>query len=153
MNNKQPKVVGAGTPVNKEYWKSKAASNSSCTFLERNPWLRQATNSCNGSRASQTDGYRLLITTGKFHLKIINISQGIYSVFIFCESLVFLAYDRAKNTSKAQVSGFDRLGWQRLTSVAVNGSNTTLWRLNVPNLFDFSIMKTIFYEHQHNAIG
>ena len=28
MNNEQPKVVGAGTSVNKEYQKSKAASNS-----------------------------------------------------------------------------------------------------------------------------
>jgi len=64
MNNKQPKVVGAGTKscgvrtsANKEYRKSKAASNSSCIFLERDPCLRRATNSCNRSRASQTDGY------------------------------------------------------------------------------------------------
>ena len=57
MNNEQPKVVGAGTSVNKKHWKSKAASNSSCIFLERDPCLRRATNSCNRTRASQTDGY------------------------------------------------------------------------------------------------
>jgi len=59
MNNEQPKAVGTGTSVNEEYWKSKAASNSSCTciFLERDPCLRRATNSCNWSRASQTAGY------------------------------------------------------------------------------------------------
>jgi len=40
MNNEQPNVVGAGTKscgvrtsVNKEYWKSKAASNSFCISL------------------------------------------------------------------------------------------------------------------------
>jgi len=54
MNNEQPNVVGAGTSVNKEYWKSKAASDSFCIFLERDPWLQRATNSCNLSRASQT---------------------------------------------------------------------------------------------------
>jgi len=52
MNNEQPKVVGAGTSVSKEYWKSKAASNSSCIFPERDPCLRWATNSCNQSWAS-----------------------------------------------------------------------------------------------------
>jgi len=57
MNNEQPKVVGAGTSVNKEYWKSKAASNSSCIFLERDPCLQWATNSCKQSQASQTQGY------------------------------------------------------------------------------------------------
>jgi len=57
MNNEQPKVVGAGNSVNKVYWKSKAASKSSCIFLERDPCLRWATNSCNGSRASQKDGH------------------------------------------------------------------------------------------------
>ena len=41
----------------RSYWKSKAASNSSYIFLEMDPCLRQATNSCNRSRASQTDGY------------------------------------------------------------------------------------------------
>ena len=41
----------------KSYWKSKEASNSSCILLERDPCLRRATNSCNRSRASQTDGY------------------------------------------------------------------------------------------------
>ena len=50
---------GAGTSANKEYWKSKAASNSSCIFLERDPCLRRATNSCNQSRAGQTDGYSI----------------------------------------------------------------------------------------------
>jgi len=60
MNNEQPRVVGAGTAVNKEYRKSKAASNSSCTFLERDPCLRRATNSCNRSRASHTDGYKII---------------------------------------------------------------------------------------------
>jgi len=30
MNNEQTKAVGAGTAVNREYWKSKAAYNSSC---------------------------------------------------------------------------------------------------------------------------
>jgi len=34
MNNEQAKV-GAGISVNKEYWKSKAASNSSCIFLRK----------------------------------------------------------------------------------------------------------------------
>jgi len=29
-------------------------------------------------------------------LEIINISQVVYSLFTFCESLVFLAYDRTK---------------------------------------------------------
>jgi len=57
MNNEQPKVVGAGTSVNKEFWKSKAASNSSCILLDRDPCLRRVTNSCNRSRASQTDSY------------------------------------------------------------------------------------------------
>jgi len=57
MNNEQPKVLGAGTSLNKEYWKSNTASNSSCKFLERDLCLRRATNSCNRSRASQTDGY------------------------------------------------------------------------------------------------
>ena len=41
----------------KSYWKSIVASNSSCIFLEKDPWRRQATNCCNWSRASQTDGY------------------------------------------------------------------------------------------------
>jgi len=52
MSNEQPKVVGDVTLVNKEYWKSKAASNYCCILLERDPCLRQATNSCNRSRAS-----------------------------------------------------------------------------------------------------
>ena len=43
--------------VNKVYWKSKVASNSSCILLERDPCLRRATDSCNWSWASQTDGY------------------------------------------------------------------------------------------------
>jgi len=60
MNNEQPKAVGAGTSVNKEYLKSKAASNSCCILLERDQSLRLATNSCSRSRASQTDGYRVL---------------------------------------------------------------------------------------------
>jgi len=42
MNNEQPKAFGAGTSVNKEYWKSKAASDSSCMFLERGPCLQRA---------------------------------------------------------------------------------------------------------------
>jgi len=33
---------------------NKVASNSCCIFLERDPCLRRATNSCNGSRACQT---------------------------------------------------------------------------------------------------
>jgi len=57
MYNEQPKVVGAQTSANKEYLKSKAASNSFCIFLERDPCLRRATDSCKRSRASQTDGY------------------------------------------------------------------------------------------------
>ena len=57
MSNEQPNVVGAGTSVNKEYCKSKEASDSSCILLERDPCLRRATNSCNRSRASQTEGY------------------------------------------------------------------------------------------------
>jgi len=51
------KSCGAGTSVNKGYWKSRAASNPSCIFLERDPCLRQATSSCNRSRACQTYGY------------------------------------------------------------------------------------------------
>ena len=43
MNNEQPKLVGAGISVNKEYRKSNAASDSSCVFLERDPCLRRAT--------------------------------------------------------------------------------------------------------------
>ena len=57
MNNEQPKVVGAGTSVNTEYRKSKGGSNSSCIFLESDPYLRRATSSCNRSRASQTDDH------------------------------------------------------------------------------------------------
>jgi len=57
MNNEQPDVACAGTSVNKEYRKSKAASDSSCVVLERDPCLRRATNSCNRSRASKTEGY------------------------------------------------------------------------------------------------
>jgi len=56
MKNEQQKFVGTGTEicgvrtsVNKEYWKRKAASNSSCIFLERDPCLRRTTNSCNRS--------------------------------------------------------------------------------------------------------
>jgi len=44
-------------PVNKEYWKSKAASNYSCIFLEKNPRLGRATDSCNRSWAIQTYRY------------------------------------------------------------------------------------------------
>jgi len=51
MNYKQTKVFGVGTSVNKVYLKSKAASNSYSKFLERDPCLRRATNSCNWSRA------------------------------------------------------------------------------------------------------
>jgi len=62
MNNEQLKV-GAGTSVKKEYWNSKAASNSSCIILERDPCLRRATNNCNRSRASQTAGYSFYSST------------------------------------------------------------------------------------------
>jgi len=55
MNSEQRKVVGVRTSANKDYWKSKAASNSSCIFLERDLCLRGATNCCNRSRSSQTD--------------------------------------------------------------------------------------------------
>jgi len=51
------KSRGVGTSVNEDYCKSKAASNSSCIFLERDQCLRRAANSCNRSWASQTDGY------------------------------------------------------------------------------------------------
>jgi len=51
------RVVGAGTSVDKEYWKSRAASNYPCIFLESDPCQRRATDSCNRRRASHTDGY------------------------------------------------------------------------------------------------
>ena len=51
------KSCGVRTSVNKEYCKSRAACNFSCIFLERDPCLRRATNCCNWSRSSQTDGY------------------------------------------------------------------------------------------------
>jgi len=52
MNYEQPKVFGVRTSVNKVYLKNKAASNSYSKFLEGDPCLGRATNSCNWRRAS-----------------------------------------------------------------------------------------------------
>jgi len=59
------KSCGAETSVYKEYRKSKATSNSPCIiFLESDPCLRLAANSCNRSQASQTDGYMTAMLMG-----------------------------------------------------------------------------------------
>ena len=70
INNEQPKVVGVGTSANKEYWKSKVASDSSCILLERDPYLWRAAFSCDWSRASQTNGYSTSVRTTATELKL-----------------------------------------------------------------------------------
>jgi hypothetical protein len=57
------KGVVSGISAIKSYWKSRAASNSSCIFLVRDPSLQRATNSCNRSRASQTRSYKTMSTS------------------------------------------------------------------------------------------
>ena len=87
-SNEQPKVVGAGTKscgagtsLNKEYWNSKAASDSSCIFLERDLCLWLATNSCNRSQACQTDGfttYTSFVTNSGIMLWIQHVMEVFY---------------------------------------------------------------------------
>jgi len=63
------KEVVSGISAIKSYWKSRAASNSSCIFLERDPSLWRATNSCNQSWASQTDSYKTMSASYHVYLR------------------------------------------------------------------------------------
>jgi len=59
-NYKQPRQSVVESQQIKSYWKSRADSNSSCIFLERDPCLWWATKICCNRRwASYTDGYTM----------------------------------------------------------------------------------------------